>query len=120
MSCTILSTTAGVISIVGSSFFQGSIGTMTLSHTGGVTATILPVTNLASPVGGTDLTGNAVLSVNVSGTNGGATVIGSDSTGKSVVLTNAGTDVIELGLSGSLNKTAVAGSYQLDATISCN
>lgn len=82
--------------------------------------TIPAITELVSPVQGVDLSGNLTLNLSVtSGPNAGATFGGSDSTARVLTLANSGTDTISISVQGNLDAQAKAGTYTVDAALSC-
>lgn len=120
--CTVNGTTNGALTVFSTFVFLSGAGTITLTNdsAGSHTVTIPGINALVAPVQGVDLDDYLTLDIQViSGPNAGATFGGSDSTSRTLVLANAGTDVIQLGVSGSLDSTAEAGTYQVNAIIDC-
>ena len=120
--CTINSTTDGAISVFSTFIFPSSSGQYVITNDspGTHTVTIPAITELVSPVQGVDISGNLTLNLSVtSGPNVGATFGGSDSTARVLTLANSGTDTISISVQGSLDAQAKAGTYTVDAALSC-
>lgn len=97
-----------------------SAGTYTVTHDG-ATVDIPGIQNLVSPVQGVDLDGFLSLTPQViSGPNAGTPFGGADSSARTATLSSSGTDVIQLGVSGTLDAQAPAGTYQIQAFLNCN
>ena len=118
--CTIDGTTNGAITVFSNLVLLSGAGTYTVTHDG-ATAEIPGIQSLVSPVQGVDLAGFMTLSPQViSGPNAGAAFGGADSSARVASLPNAGTDVIQIGVSGTLDAEAKPGTYTVSAILNCN
>jgi hypothetical protein len=122
MACAFLSLTGGKINVFSTLISLSSAGQIVVQNDepGAHTLSIDAITQRVDPVQGIDLAGPMVLvpSIN-SGPNAGLPFLGSNSTQRTVVLVNAGTDRVFLGVSGSLDEPALAGTYRVTATVTC-
>ena len=120
--CTVNATTPGALSVFSVFVFPSSAGSITITNdsAGTHSVTIPGIDALVAPVQGVDLDGFLTLTPQViSGPNAGAGFGGSDSSARTLTLANAGTDVINLSVQGTLDSTAKAGTYQVLAEVTC-
>lgn len=111
-SCSFNSASAGTVSVSGTSFSSTANGSISVVNNdpGAYTLSIGALTLPTAPNGET-ISSSTTTTESVTGANTGLV--------PPAVLTNAGTDVVELSITGTLTGAATAGSYIFQQVVTC-
>ena len=122
-SCTFSNNSPGQLSITGTSLSATTDASVQVDNNAAGAYNIVtnPITTLAQAPNGMSLSGNGVATYNFTGgsTNSATVFEGNDEAGYVGALTLAGTDVLRASVAATLNKTADAGTYQVQAVVNC-
>ena len=122
-SCTFSNNSPGQLSITGTSLSSSTDASVQIDNNSAGAYNIVtnPVTALAQAPNGMSLNGNGVATYQFTAgsTNATSTFTGDDESGYIAGLPAAGTDVLRASIAGTLNQTALAGTYQIQAVVNC-